>query len=49
MTPNTMMYMVAGYAVILVGITSYIVSLVIRNRKAAKELQALEARKKTNL
>jgi hypothetical protein len=39
MTPDTSAYMIAGYVVILCGITVYIGSLIFRNRKIINEFK----------
>ena len=39
MTPDTLDYMIAGYIVIAVGITAYLISLVIRSAKIRRTLE----------
>lgn len=41
-TPDTVNYMIAGYAVIFGVIAIYLVSFVVRNRNLRKDLQLLE-------
>ncbi len=42
MVPQTGNYMIAGYVVILGGMTLYVVSLAVRFRNRLRELAALE-------
>ena len=42
MTPDTTVYMVAGFVVILGGIVVYILSMVLRNRQLEKLVRELE-------
>lgn len=37
MTPNTTVFMIAGFAVLLVGILAYLLSLIVRNRIVDKK------------
>jgi hypothetical protein len=39
MTPDTTVFMIAGFAVILVGILAYLLSLIVRNRIVDKKIK----------
>ncbi len=39
MTPNTTIYMIAGFCVILAGIFGYILSLFIRSKQVNKQIR----------
>ncbi len=41
MTPNTISYMIAGFAVIFIGVIGYAVSLILRKRVVLKNLSKL--------
>jgi len=43
--PNTLNYMIAGYAVFTVVLTVYLVSLLLRWRNLKRDLATLEERK----
>lgn len=42
MIPDTLNYMVAGYAVVLLGIIGYLVSIAVRSVKIARSLKKLQ-------
>lgn len=42
MTPDTLLYMIAGFTVILMGIIIYILTLLFRTRSINAEAQKLE-------
>lgn len=45
MTPNTVSYMIAGFAVIFTGVIGYAISLISRKSNILKQLSKLEKHK----
>ena len=42
MTPDTTVYMIAGFTVILVGILIYILTLIVRTRTVRTQIQKMQ-------
>lgn len=42
MTPDTSTYMIAGFSVILAGISFYVISLIVRNSRVKHQLDLIE-------